>query len=134
MGENMNFQVDTSDYLGFKHEEYLDDLQSLAMSTPSKYYELRKQVLKELKQKVVEDVYKAYYNLLTKGANVRGDNIMDNRNPAYPQQLASQFSLGAAKTINQILDQCLDIILPASHLKIADLRIAKKAEGEMVDK
>ena len=129
----MNFQVDTSDYLGFKHEEYLDDLQSLALSKPSEYYKLRKQVLKALKQKVVEDVYTSYYGLLTQG-KLNNQDVMDGMNPAYPQQLASKFALGASKTVNEILDKCLDIILPDSHLKIADLRIKKKSDGEMVDK
>ena len=134
MATNMNFQVDISDYMGHKHEQFIDELQSIAMSTPSRYYTIRKNVIYELKQVVVEDVYKAYYNLLTKGENRKGDNIMENLNPSYPQQLASKFSLGAAKTINEILDDALEIILPASHLKIADLRIKKKADGDMVDK
>ena len=41
-----NFQVDTSDYLGFKYEEYLNNLTALAMSTPSAYYEIRAGTLK----------------------------------------------------------------------------------------
>ena len=133
MATKMNFEVDTADYLGFKHEEYLDDIQSLALSEPSKYYALRKKVLKALKQEVVESVYATYYGLLTTG-KIGAEAVMGIYNPAYPQQLASKFALGASKTINEILDDCLDIILPDSHLKIADLRIKKKAEGNLVDK
>ena len=36
-----NFEVDTSDYMGFKYEEYLNELMSIAMSKPSEYYKIR---------------------------------------------------------------------------------------------
>ena len=62
-----NFQIDTSDYLGFQYEEYLNNLMAVAMSTPKIYYDMRANTLKELKQVVVKTVYDTYYNLLTKG-------------------------------------------------------------------
>ena len=45
-----NFQVDTSEYLGFKYEEYLNNLMAVAMSKPSDYYKIRADTLKELKR------------------------------------------------------------------------------------
>ena len=60
-----NFQVDTSDYLGFLYEEYLNKLTALAMSKPADYYDIRATVLKDLKQTVITNVYKEYYALLT---------------------------------------------------------------------
>ena len=49
-----NFQVDTSDYLGFQYEEYLNELMSIAVSKPSDYYKMRSETLKQLKQVVVK--------------------------------------------------------------------------------
>ena len=131
----MNFEIDTSDYLGFKFEKYLNQVQALAMSEPSKYYALRSKVLEALKEVAVKQVYDSYYGLLTTGEfKNNGDTFSMGYVPSYPAQKASAFSLSAAKTINDILDKCLDIILPESHLDVAKLRLTKKAEGELVDK
>ena len=97
---SQNFQVNTSDYLGFEYEEYLNKLMALAMSRPAEYYDIRSKTLAALKKVVVENVYTEYYKLLTTQA-------LPGSNPAliphYPQQKASQFALAASKTINEIL-------------------------------
>ena len=56
-----NFQVDTSDYLGFKYEEYLNELMAIAMSKPSEYYKIWADTLKALKQDVIKAIYDTYY-------------------------------------------------------------------------
>ena len=126
-----NFQVDTSDYLGFKYEEYLNNLMSLAMSKPSEYYDMRAETLKELKQVVVKTVYDTYYGLLTKG-EVNGKKPLKFV-PNYPQQKASQFSLAASKTINEILNSALEIILPANHLDVAKIKLTQKGEATKIE-
>ena len=45
-----NFEVNTSDYLGFEYEEYLNKLMALAMSKPAEYYEIRSQTLAAFKK------------------------------------------------------------------------------------
>ena len=52
------FQVDTSDYLGYKCEEYFINLKVLSMSKPSDYYDIRADTLNTLKHTVIESVYK----------------------------------------------------------------------------
>ena len=52
-----NFQVDTSDYMGFKYEEYLNELMSIAVSKPSEYYKMRSDTLKLLKQGIITQIY-----------------------------------------------------------------------------
>ena len=119
------FEVDTSDYLGFKYEEFLNELMALAMSQPAVYYKMRADTLKELKQVVVKTVYDTYYGLLTKGT-VNGKSPLGALIPNYPAQKASQFSLGASKTINDILNSALDIILPSNHLDVAKLKLTER--------
>ena len=114
---SQNFQVDTSDYLGFQYEEYLNEIMAVAVSKPSEYYKMRAETLKVLKQVVVKTVYDTYYGLLTTGEIKVGGGIERPLKadgvqyaPHYPQQKASQFALGASKTINDILNSALDII------------------------
>ena len=132
-----NFQIDTSDYLGFQYEEYLNNLMAVAMSTPKIYYDMRANTLKELKQVVVKTVYDTYYNLLTKGT-INGKNTLvdsdgNNLVPHYPQQNASQFAISASKTINEILNKALDIILPSNHLDVAKLKLTQKGEASKIE-
>ena len=127
-----NFEVDTSDYLGFQYEEYLNELMALAVSKPSDYYKIRADTLKLLKQVVVKQVYDTYYGLLTKGT-VNGQAPLGDLVPHYPQQKASQFALGASKTINDILNSALDIILPPNHLDVAKLKLTEKGNAAKID-
>ena len=132
MSVKQNFEVDTSDYLGFQYEEYLNEVMAIAMSTPSVYYKMRADTLKALKQIVVKQVYKSYYNLLTLG-EINGKNTLNKLVPHYPQQKASQFALGASKTINEILNSALDIILPSNHLDVAKLKLTQKGEAGKIE-
>ena len=120
---SQNFQVNTSDYLGFEYEEYLNKLMALAMSKPAAYYEIRSQTLAGLKKVVVESIYREYYELLTTRALIGSNPALT---PKYPQQKASQFALAASKTINEILNSALDIILPANHLDVAKLKLTER--------
>ena len=127
-----NFEVDTSDYMGFKYEEYLNELMSIAMSKPAEYYNIRKATLKELKQGIITQIYTTYYTLLTKGT-INSTNTLGGLVPCYPQQKASQFSLAASKTINEILNSALDIILPANHLDVAKMKLTQKGDASKIE-
>ena len=136
------FNIDTGDYLGIKYESFKDEMLALALAEPSEYFKLRKAVLQKVKQQAVEDQFKIYYNLLTTGtdkaggqiltggAGIRGDTA-DKFVPNYPKQLTSQFALGAAKTIDKIAEEAVEILLPKDYKSISQDRFSKIAEGRM---
>ena len=62
-----NFKIDPSDYLGIAHEEFKTNMLQLALTEPTKYFELRKKVLATVKKEAVQGQYEVYYNLLTIG-------------------------------------------------------------------
>ena len=137
-----DFKIDTGDYLGIKYESFKDEMLALALAEPSEYFKLRKAVLETVKQQAVEDQFKIYYNLLTTGtdkngrqlipggAGIRGDTA-DKLVPNYPKQLTSQFALGAAKTIDKIAEEAVEILLPKDYKSISQDRFSKIAEGKM---
>lgn len=129
--DTQNFKINTDNYLGFEHEEYLSDLQALALSNPSEYYQIRRAVLSALKKGIIKEVFNTYYTLLTKG-EVGSERPFESTNfkskPNYPAQKASEFALGASKTINGILDDALEIILPANHIDVAHKRLLKTTD------
>ena len=129
MAEFQNFNLDTSDYLGIKYDEYINFMQSKSISQPTEYTRIRNSVIKQLKQDLLEQTFKSYYNLLTTG---NGFNDLPMA-PSYPKQEASNFALGVTKTINKILDEVLAIVLPAQQADFARLQQGKKAQASNID-
>jgi hypothetical protein len=136
------FEIDTGDYLGIKYESFKDEMLSLALAEPSEYFLLRKVILERVKQQAVEDQFKIYYNLLTLGLEKNGREIIPGDAglksstvakfvPNYPKQLTSQFALGAAKTIDKIAEEAVEILLPKDYKAISQDRFSKIAEGKM---
>jgi len=129
MAEFQNFNLDTSDYLGIKYDEYINHMRSMSISEPTKYTGIRNEVIRKLKQDLLKQTFESYYTLLTTGAGY-GLPLP----PSYPKQEASNFALGATKTINKILDEVLEIVLPAQQADFAQLQQVVKASGANIDK
>ena len=137
-----DFKIDTGDYLGIKYESFKDEMLALALAEPSEYFKLRKSVLATVKQQAVEDQFRIYYILLTSGTDKEGGEIIPRSagirddtaakfRPNYPKQLTSQFALGAAKTIDKIAEEAVEILLPKDYKSISQDRFSKIAEGKM---
>ena len=127
-----DFKLDTADYLSIEYSAFRDDMLELALSKPSEYFALRKTVLKAVKKDAVENMYKTYYNLLSAGTDVSGSKIADGFVPHYPKQLVNQFALGAAKTIDKIAEDAIELLLPRNYKDIANERTSTKSKGEMI--
>ena len=133
-----DFKIDPSDYLSIDYETYRDDMLELALSQPADYFELRKAVLKAVKRQACIDQYNIYYNLLTSGKKTDGSSIFAGGpepkaaaafKPKYPKQLVNQFALGAAKTIDKISEDAVELILPRDYKSIANERTSTKSKG-----
>ena len=58
-----------------------------------------------------------FYNVLSQGSDKEGSNIISPTgetplSPGYPEQEVSKIALKAARTLDSILDEVIDIILP----------------------
>ena len=126
-----NFEINTDDYLGFEYEEYLNNINAMAISKPSDYYKMRAELLARVKKKVVKDVYDAYYKLLTSEpiGKFNGQDLI----PHYPTQKASKFALEASATTNAILNKALEIVLPIDYSNIANQKLVQKGEAGKID-
>jgi len=126
-----NFEIDTNDYLGFEYEEYLNNVNAMAISKPSEYYKMRAFVLAETKKKVVKSVYDAYYKLLTTQSvgTYNGQELI----PHYRTQKASKFALEASATTNAILNKALEIVLPVNYTDIANQKLVQKGQADKID-
>jgi hypothetical protein len=143
----MNFRLDPSDYLGHEHEQFKQTLMELALSEPKKYFELRKDVLRCVKTQAVNDVYATYYHMLTEGLNKDESNrllsnpggavlasdsyIRGGFRPNIPRQKVNEFALKAAKTLDAISEEAVEMILPADYRTIAENRQVQKTAGNL---
>ena len=147
---DFNFKINPADYLGSDYEAFKTDMLELAISRPSDYFALRKVILKRVKTQAVQDQYNIYYSLLTAGLafnNVveggkivaeKGKNISDNTpagessfTPKMPKQLVNEFALKAAKTIEAIADEAVEMLLPMNYRKIAEGREISKTASNL---
>jgi hypothetical protein len=132
-----NFKIDASDYLGIAHEEFKTNMLQLALTEPTKYFELRKTVLANVKRAAVQGQYEVYYNLLTTGSKVGDANpgsvvgTGSGFEPSIPRQKVNEFALKAAKTIDHIAEEAIEMILPMNYKKISDERTMQHTAGTL---
>ena len=127
------FEVDTNDYLGFKYEEYRNEMYALALSKPSDYFKLRKDVLGKVKNEAIKDIYSSFFNVLSLGRDRAGRVPIVvsgglEYQPGYPQQEVSKIALKAARTLDSLLDEVINIILPADFKKLASSRLEETSK------
>ena len=116
------FFVDPSNFQGHRYSQYKNILMSKAMTTPSEYYDLQSRVIDQLNVQIAKTIYKPLFLLLTKGILPDKSQLKignQNLNPAFPSQTAADFCIDAANTIDKIISDAVEVILPASHLDIA---------------
>ena len=150
---DFNFKINPADYLGSDYEAFKTDMLELAISKPSEYFKLRKIILKRIKTQAVQDQYNIYYKMLTEGKTYtaigdgtgEGLSLAKDKNlagglgadieaafvPSMPKQLVNEFALKAAKTIEAIADEAVEMLLPMNYRKIAEGREISKTASNL---
>ena len=142
---DFNFKIDPANYAGIDHESYRSDMLQLALAQPTEYSKLRKTVLNVVKREAVNSQYAIYYNLLTEGlktvdnkASVSilpeadySDAMQKMFKPKVPSQIVNEFALKAAKTIDKIAEEAIEMIIPADWKHIADNRTFSKTKSTL---
>lgn len=129
-----NFEIDTENYLGLGYEQFKNASYALALSNPSEYFRIRQAVIQSVKTDAVKDIYKTFYNILTTGTDKLGSKVIvdiKGVRPQYPSQKVSEIALQASRTMDEILNEVIDIILPADYESLANHRAKQlsKASG-----
>ena len=143
-----DFRINPASYLGIDNEKFKSDMLQLALSKPTQYFNLRKCVLEEVKKNAVNNIYSIYYWLLTEGVKsgengantnakiIKAENGLDAETvalftPKLPPQMVNEFALKAAKTIDKIAEEAIELILPMNYKSIADDRTTQRTAGTL---
>ena len=127
------FFLETSNVLGFEYVSYVQDLTSLALSDPSKYFALRKTVIQSVKYEAVKDLYATIFSIMSEGSDTKGNNIMDSRMPKYPSQKINDISMRLASMLSDELNEILEIILPSSFDKLSSKSLTLKGKASILN-
>jgi hypothetical protein len=145
--QDFNFKLNPNDYLGTAHEQFKTNMLQLALANPTRYFQVRRAVLQNIKNAAVQAQYDVYYYLLTIGASpgnfgqpgsiTEGYNtgnpneIIPAFQPNIPKQKVNEFALKAAKTIDAIAEEAIEMILPMDYKKISDNRQIQQTAGNL---
>lgn len=133
MAQKQTFELEIPDYLSINHTQYIHALEQSALTNPAAYYKMRGDVIDALGV-LMENTFTEYYNMLTKGTLTGKPNQpvkieANGKSPAIPKQKASAFALRAVEALNEILEEALEMVLPASIQEISRMRLTKIANN-----
>ena len=141
-----SFKINTTNYLGIGHSTFKNKLLEIALTQPAQYFKIRENVLKNVKETAISKMYDTFYSVMTDGTIDKKNAAFDTENPIggginedkvfipqYPNQKVTEFALGAAKTLDSICDECIEIIMPMNYRDLAEARLARKGEANRLE-
>ena len=129
MSEKSKFYIDIANELGLGYKKNRAVLLGTALGKPANYYALRAELVEKLTEKQVTDAYKMYWDILKlgilpdtvqahtfeNGNGVKGTKLI----PDLPEHLINKFASRVAATIEEMAEECVNMIMPEDFLKLA---------------
>ena len=114
-----------------------------ALAKPQNYYALRNTIINAMTESQVENMYVIVWRCLRNGQKPNGDAITYNNAadaitqfvPQVPEHIIGEFASKAAKTIENLMEDIIEQILPDDYLALAQSRQKSilKSKGIMDD-
>ena len=123
------FYINIKNELGLDYKRVRGDLLALSLSKPSNYYDLRTKVISDVTEAMVQSVYTMFWQLLRNG-KIDADQLQyvpitggsKPFIPQLPEHLINQFATKAARTIEDICEEAVSLILPDDYLQLSQNR------------
>ena len=123
------FYININNELGLNYKRVKGSLLALSLSKPSNYYDLRNDIINKITEQSVQDTYTRFWNILRNG-RIGGDQCryVDEQGratafvPQLPEHLINEFATKCARTIEEMCEECVDLILPDDYLKLSQNR------------
>ena len=127
----MSFNIDPNNYLSNYYNDHCAKCYALALSDPKNFYDARSSVTKNLKRDIVKDFYDKIYLTLNTGYTSSGVSVYvgSTLNPTdypvrYPTQKINEIALSFAATLDKMLDEITNIVLPDKINRVVDDKLA----------
>jgi hypothetical protein len=127
--KDSKFYININNELGLNYKRVKGSLLALSLSKPSNYYDLRNDVIDKITEKAVEETYTRFWNILRNG-RVSDDQVtyVDEIGitrafvPQLPEHIINDFATKCARTIEDMCEECVNLILPDDYLKLSQNR------------
>ena len=127
--QDSKFFININNELGLNYKRVKGSLLALSLSKPSNYYDLRNTVIDQITEKAVEDTYFRFWEILRNGYVNKTQVTYVNELgvtvpfvPQLPEHLINEFATKCARTIEEMCEECVDLILPDDYLKLSQNR------------
>ena len=123
-----NFKVNVNNYLANDYNTFKTELYRVALTSPETYFKLRKNLLEKVSYGAIGKLYDSFFNALSQGIDSDGRPLfqIDGKNiaPSYPNQKINQFCLDASVTLNEIINDMVEILMPIDFNQLMNKRLA----------
>ena len=124
------FKMNANDYLSNYYNDHKSRMISLALSNPTLFYDVKSNVISILKRDLVEKFYDTIFEVLSKGTvntiDIYKGLISISKYPIkYPSHLINEKALSFASSIDEMLDDIVNIIMPEKIDAIVTNTLAK---------
>ena len=140
MSGEQNFRVNVKDFLGIENTKYREKMMQVALTKPADFYALREKVRASVIEKAIGDFYDTLYYVMTQGkltnggiSAAQGAEKSIDFTPNIPKQKVNDFALSAVKTMESIVEDAVDMMLPPDFLDIAKSRTVSKSSAANID-
>ena len=120
------------DYLGVSYELYCNQIYSLSISQPTKYYKLRNDLLTELNKKLLTDTHNTVFDILRYG-RIDG-KLLTLYQPNYPVEVCNKISMDIAKSYKNEIFKIIRILLPPDNESLAKSSMSTKTLANSIDR
>ena len=120
------FFVNINNELGLNYKRVKGSLLALSLSKPSNYYDLRNEIINKITETSVQDTYMRFWEILRNG-RIGGNQVsytdeLGLTRPFVPQlqeHIINEYATKCARTIEDMCEECVDLILPADYLQLS---------------
>ena len=124
------FYIDIKNELGLNYKKVRGDLLATSLAKPQNYYALRNDIISSMTEAQVQSMYNIVWRCLRNGQKPTGDPITYNNAadvltqfvPQVPEHIIGEFASKAAKTIENLMEDIIEQILPDDYLALAQSR------------
>jgi hypothetical protein len=99
------------------------------------YYDARAVIVDQIKEAAIKGIYNTIYEFLKNGkcgnTDIATATKTQNLVPSYPSSKINELAIGAAESLDDIIEKCIAIVLPANYDDIAQKKITQQGEANL---
>ena len=123
---------DPLDYLSVNYQAYCNQVYSLSITEPSKYYTLRNTLTLALNTENLQNLHGTIFDLLRYG-QIKDKMYTNGYMPSYPCEKVNKICMDISVLIKQELDKITSLLLPPDNHKLADSSLRSKHLSSLID-